>query len=165
MDMRNAVMDEMKTNVVRDATGRFVPGRSGNPALGEASLRLTPTAVSSKPREAGKKPGTRNHATLLREALNEGEDRAAAHLVIDKALEGNLVAARFIVDRLMPRPRGREIEIELPDGAGDIVAGYDAAVQGMVDGEITPDGALAGTRVLDGRLRGREGAARGGKMG
>jgi len=155
-------MDEMKTNVVRDATGRFLPGRSGNPALGEASLRLTPTAVSSKPREAGKKPGTRNHATLLREALNEGEDRAAAHLVIDKALEGNLVAARFIVDRLMPRPRGREIEIELPDGAGagDIVAGYDATVQAMMDGEITPDEALTVTRVLDGRLRALKAASR-----
>ena len=125
-------MDEMKTNVVRDATGRFLPGRSGNPA--------------------GKKPGTRNHATLLREALNEGEDRAAARLVIDKALEGNLVAARFIVDRLMPRPRAPTIELDLPADA-DMLAGYDAAVQAMVSGEITPDEALTMTRVLDGRQR------------
>src|SRR5229473_739169 len=142
MDMRSAVMDEMKTNVVRDATGRFLPGRSGN--------------------SAGKKPGTRNRATLLREALNEGEDRAAARLVIDKALAGNLVAARFVVDRLMPRPRGRAIELELPDGAGagDIVAAYDVTVQAMMDGEITPDEALTVTRVLDGRLRARKAAAR-----
>src|SRR5216683_6877764 len=143
------VMDGLNQTSMRDANGRFMPGQSGNPALGEAPLRLTPTAVSSKPREAGKKPGTRNHATLLREALNEGEDRAAARLVIDKALEGNLVAARFVVDRLMPRPRGRAIELELPDGAGagDIVAAYDVTVQAMMDGEITPEEALTVTRV------------------
>src|SRR5260221_12262879 len=118
---KGTVMDELlETSPHRDATGRFLPGRSGNPA--------------------GKKPGTRNRATLLREALNEGEDRAAARLVIDKALEGNLVAARFIVDRLMPRPRGREIEIELPDGAGagDIVAGYGPPGRAVRDGGGTP---------------------------
>jgi len=136
-------MDELLENSPhRDANGRFLPGRSGNPA--------------------GKTPGTRNRATLLREALNEGEDRAAARLVIDKALEGNLVAARFVVDRLMPRPRGRAIELELPDGAGagDIVAAYDVTVQAMMDGEITPEEALTVTRVLDGRLRARKVAAR-----
>src|SRR5260221_3068779 len=100
---KGTVMDELlETSPHRDATGRFLPGRSGNPA--------------------GKKPGTRNRATLLREALNEGEDRAAARLVIDKALAGNLVAARFVVDRLMPRPRGRPIAIYLPHTAGDTVA-------------------------------------------
>ncbi len=119
----------------RDANGRFLPGQSGNPT--------------------GKKPGTRNHATLLREALNEGEDRTAARIVIDKALAGNLVAARFVVDRLMPRPRSRAIELDLPDGAGagDIVTAYDATVQAMATGDITPEEALTVTRVLDGRLR------------
>src|SRR6266446_9889391 len=116
-------MDGLNQTSMRDANGRFMPGQSGNPALGEAPLRLTPTAVSSKPREAGKKPGTRNRATVLREALDEGEDIAAARIVIDKALAGDAVAARFVVDRLMPRPRGREIELDLPDvaSAGDIV--------------------------------------------
>ena len=42
----------------RDALGRFLPGRSGNPA--------------------GKQPGTRNRATTLRAVLNDGEDIAAA---------------------------------------------------------------------------------------
>src|SRR5260221_13507150 len=118
-----------------DANGRFLPGQSGNPA--------------------GKKPGTRTHATLLREALNEGDDRTAARIVIDKALAGNLVAARFVVDRLMPRPRGRAIELDLPDGTGarDIVTAYDATVQAMATGDITPDEGLTVTRVLDGRLR------------
>src|SRR5258708_39540754 len=81
----------------RDANGRFVPGQSGNPA--------------------GKKPGTRNRATVLREALADGEDVAAARIVIVKALAGNAVAARFIIDRLEPRPRGPAGSLVLPGGA------------------------------------------------
>src|SRR6266851_4611900 len=135
-------MDGFNQTSMRDANGRFMPGQSGNPA--------------------GKKPGTRNRATVLREALAEGEDIAAARIVIDKALAGDAVAARFVVGRLVPRPRGREIEIELPDGAsaGDIVMAYDATVQAMAAGEITPDEALTVTRVLDGRLRARKAAGR-----
>jgi hypothetical protein len=48
----------------RDANGRFLPGQSGNPA--------------------GKKPGTRNRATTLREALKDGEDAAAARFIVDR---------------------------------------------------------------------------------
>jgi hypothetical protein len=76
-------MDGLAQGALRDANGRFIPGHSGNPA--------------------GKKAGTRNRATVLREALADGEDTAAARIVIDKALSGDAVAARFIVDRLMPR--------------------------------------------------------------
>src|SRR6266851_5456982 len=74
-------MDGLNQTSMRDANGRFLPGQSGNPA--------------------GKKPGTRNRATVLREALAEGEDIAAARIVIDKALAGDAVAARFVVGRLM----------------------------------------------------------------
>jgi hypothetical protein len=126
----------------RDTNGRFLPGQSGNPA--------------------GKKPGTRNRATALREALKDGEDAAAARIVIDKALAGDAVAARFIVDRLMPRPRSRTIELDLPQGAGaaDILAASNATIAAMAAGEITPDEALTVTRVLDGRLRALKAAAR-----
>jgi hypothetical protein len=127
---------------LRDANGRFVAGHSGNPL--------------------GKKPGTRNRATVLREALGDGEDIAAARIVIDKALSGDMVAARFIIGRLEARPRGRPIELDLPEGtsARDIVAAYDVTVRAMATGEITPDEALQVSRVLDGRLRALKMAAR-----
>src|SRR5713226_7915926 len=91
-----AHMDGSAHGAQRDANGRFVACHSGNPA--------------------GKKPGTRNRATVLREALADGEDIAAARIVFDKALAGDAVAARFIVDRLSPRPRGRQVELDLPQG-------------------------------------------------
>jgi hypothetical protein len=61
----------------RDSLGRFMPGTSGNPS--------------------GKLPGTRNRKTVLAAALRDGEGVAAARVVIDKALAGDGVAARFIV--------------------------------------------------------------------
>ncbi len=135
-------MGTIESSALRDANGRFVPGQSGNPA--------------------GKKPGTRNRATLLRAALAEGEDIATARIVIDKALSGDAVAARFILDRLTPRPRGRAIALDLPAGAGarDVVAAFDATLQAMASGEITPDEALTVTRVLDGKVKALKAQAR-----
>jgi hypothetical protein len=136
------IMGNASDTAARDANGRFLPGQSGNPA--------------------GKKPGTRNRATVLRAALADGEDTAAARIVIDKALAGDAVAARFIVDRLTPRPRGREIALALPDGAtaADVLRCSNATIAAMAAGEITPDEALTVTRVLDGRLRALKAAAR-----
>ncbi len=130
----------------RDANGHFLPGQSGNPA--------------------GKKPGTRNRATILSEMLDDGEARTIARSVIDKALAGNAVAARFIVGRLTSPPRGRPIELDLPQcssecgSAGDILAASNTTVEAMAAGEITPEEALTVTRVLDFRLKAVTAAAR-----
>src|SRR5579872_4872513 len=120
----------------RDDRGRFRPGASGN--------------------SAGKKPGTKNRATLLKEALNDGEDTSVARIVIDKALAGDAVAARFLLERLEPKPRGRAIHLEIPEGlspAGEVVATFNAALRAMAAGEITPEEALSVARFLEGRAR------------
>jgi hypothetical protein len=128
-------MDGFDLGSSRDASGRFVPGMSGNPA--------------------GKRPGTRNRKTVLAEALRDGEDQSVARVVIDQALAGDVVTARFLLGLLSPKPRGRAIELDLPEDArpGDIVAAFDATIAAMAAGEITPDEALTVTRVLDSRRR------------
>src|SRR5579871_3014240 len=120
----------------RDDRGRFQPGSSGNPA--------------------GKKPGTRNRATILREALEKGEGTAMARVVIDKALAGDAVAARFLLERLEPKPRGRPIQLDLPEGesaAGDVVALFNSALRALAAGDITPSEAVEISRFLEGRYR------------
>jgi hypothetical protein len=131
-------MDGIDLGFGRDSSGRFVPGVSGNPA--------------------GKKPGTRNRKTVLMEALRDGEDIAVARVVIDKALAGDAVAARFCLGLLSPKPRGRAIALDLSEDAraGDVVAAFDATLAAMACGDITPDEALIITRVLDGRRRALE---------
>src|SRR5215469_5939291 len=129
-------MDAAAPAIDRDAKGRFRAGCSGNPA--------------------GKKPGTRNRATRLKEALRDGEDAAVARIVIDKALAGDAVAARFLLERLEPKPRGRPIHLEIPEGlspAGEVVATFNAALRAMAAGEITPDEAINVARFLEGRMR------------
>jgi hypothetical protein len=128
-------MDGFDLGSSRDASGRFVPGISGNPA--------------------GKRPGTRNRKTVLAEALRDGEDTTVARVVIDQALAGDIVTARFLLGLLSPKPRDRAIELDLPADAqpGDIVAAFDATIAAMAAGEITPDEALTVTRVLDSRRR------------
>jgi hypothetical protein len=119
----------------RDTSGRFVPGMSGNPA--------------------GKRPGTRNRRTVLKEALRDGEDSGVARVVIDQALAGDVVTARFLLGLLCPKPRGREIALDLPEDArpGDVLAAFDATIAALAAGEITPDEALTVSRVLESRSR------------
>jgi hypothetical protein len=134
--MRKQTMDADTPTIERDKKGRFRPGCSGNPA--------------------GKKTGTRNRATILREALREGEAATVARVVIDKALAGDAGAARFLLERLEPKPRGRPIHLEIPEGespAGEVVATFNAALRAMAAGEITPDEALSVARFLEGRMR------------
>jgi hypothetical protein len=134
------MLDMAEQCSARDERGRFVPGQSGNPA--------------------GKAPGTRNRATMLRAALDSDEGPAMARIVIDKALAGDVVTAKFCLDRLEPKPRSRAIEIDLPAGARarDLVAVFDETVRAMAAGEITPDEAVQVTRVLDGRRKAIEAA-------
>jgi hypothetical protein len=129
-------MDGSQKIITRDANGRFVPGSSGNPA--------------------GKLPGTRNRASILAEALHAGEAENIARVVIDKAVAGDATAARFCLDRLTPRPRGRAIRLELPEGGsagGDVVAMFNSALRALAAGDITPDEAVTVARFLEGRSR------------
>jgi len=121
--------------ISRDPAGRFLPGESGN--------------------SAGKAPGTRNRATLLREIMDDGEDRVIGRVVVDKAKAGDAVAARFVVAHLWPRPKARAVEIALAAGmpAHNVVAAHDAVLRALFAGEIAPDEAEAITRVIDGRMR------------
>jgi hypothetical protein len=131
-----SVMDGMQRTTSRDAGGRFGPGCSGNPA--------------------GKRPGTRNRANVLAELLREGEAEAIGRQMIDKAVAGDAAAVRFCAERLIPRPRGRAIQLDVPEGespAGEVVATFNAALRAMAAGEITPGEALTVARVLEGRYR------------
>jgi hypothetical protein len=127
-------MDTVAGGIGRDAAGRFVAGRSGNPA--------------------GKLPGTRNRKSVMLEALRDGEGEAAARVVIEKALAGDVVSARFVVALISPRPRGRTIHLELPeDDDCNVVTAYNLTLRALCEGEITPDEAVTVSRFLDGRRR------------
>ncbi|MDB5407790.1 MAG: hypothetical protein JWL84_2702 [Rhodospirillales bacterium] len=126
----------------RDRSGRFAPGVSGNPA--------------------GKRKGTRNRATMMAMLLRVDESGAITRAIIDRALAGDMVAARFCLQQILPKKRGREIELDLPEchDIEGIVAAFGVTVAAMAAGEITPDEALTVSKVLDRRRRALEARAR-----
>lgn len=63
----------------------------------------------------GKPKGARNKATLMALAVLEKDVEAIANKVVDAALGGDLQAARFILERLIPPAKERPIHVKLPD--------------------------------------------------
>jgi Family of unknown function (DUF5681) len=62
----------------------FASGQSGNPA--------------------GKKQGTRHRLTQLAEKLMQADAEAVVLAVVAKARDGDMGAAKFVLDRVLPAP-------------------------------------------------------------
>jgi hypothetical protein len=88
----------------------------------------------------------------LHEALAEGEDVALIRALIDAALAGDRVAVRFLAARLMPKPRGRAVDLGIPiDATTTHEQIFDAALAKMAAGEITPEEAALVAKLLHDR--------------
>jgi hypothetical protein len=126
----------------RDGHGRFAPGQSGNPA--------------------GKKPGTRNRATRVREVAAEGDEAVVLQALMELVRAGNAAAVRLAATLFFAKPRDREIDLELPSGeAGATPAAiFDRVFRMMARGELTIDEASRIGRLIE-QWRGHARAASG----
>ncbi len=113
----------------------FAPGKSGNPA--------------------GKPPGTRSRATALAERLMAGDAEAVVRAVLTAATLGDMVAARLVLDRIAPAPRGRYTRFPVPQiaTAEDVAAAAQAVLQAAGDGVLTLDEAAAVSALIESRRR------------
>jgi len=82
--------------MIKNAT-KFSTGKSGNPA--------------------GRPKGSKNRATLLALCALEGEIGAIVKIIITAAKEGDMTAARLVVDKLIPNAKERPLSIDLPMAA------------------------------------------------
>jgi hypothetical protein len=88
-------MDDQAENTAAKQRARpFEPGQSGNPK--------------------GRPKGSRTQATMIAEALLDGEAEAITRRLVDKALEGDTAALRLCFDRLLAPKRERGVSFELP---------------------------------------------------
>lgn len=103
----------------RAKQGRFRAGTSGNPA--------------------GRPPGARNRATLAAEALLDGQAEALTTKAVAMALEGDSVALRLCLERVLPPRRDRPIMLALPalETAADAPKAMAAIVAAVADGTVT----------------------------
>ncbi len=136
-----------KTGDGRLENGQFAPGVSGNPN--------------------GRPAGRRNKATEMLEAMMAEDWRAVAEGLMEAAKKGNASAAKVVLDRVAPPPRGRPVQLDLPpvNTAEDVDTALNVVLAAVGDGAVTPSEAatVAGileakrrvieTTVLNGRLR------------
>src|SRR5271168_1986359 len=73
----------------------FQPGVSGN--------------LTGRPR------GSRNRASIMAEALSDSDATDIVRAVVARAKRGDMVAARLVLDRLWPAPKGPTVRIAMPD--------------------------------------------------
>jgi hypothetical protein len=118
----------------RDGLGRFVKGRSGNPAG----------------RPPGTKTGSFRAGTRAAARLLDAQAEALAQKAIEMALAGDAVAVRFCLGRILGARRGQPVELDLPAVAepGDLAGVVGAIAAAVAQGGITPDEALALAQML-----------------
>jgi hypothetical protein len=100
--------------------GKFKAGQSGNPK--------------------GKPKGALNKATMAAQKLLDGEAQTITQKAVDLAKEGNPVALRLCLERLLPPRKDRPVALSLPkvEGAADIPKALSAVLAAVAQGEITP---------------------------
>lgn len=100
---------------------KFKPGQSGNPS--------------------GRPNGSRAKVLAALDALGEGEAEAIVLAMIDKAKDGDAMAARSILDRVWPARKGSRIQFKLPaiEKPEQLPAAIASITQQVAVGEISPD--------------------------
>jgi hypothetical protein len=117
---------------------KWKPGQSGNPS--------------------GRKPGSRNKATLVALALMEGDAEKIVRKVVDAAIEGDMAAARLVLERLVPPAREKPVSLDLPntETAEGISNAQEAVLQAIANGELLPGEATTLAAIVENRRKALE---------
>ncbi|WP_300319423.1 DUF5681 domain-containing protein [Accumulibacter sp.] len=113
----------------------WTPGQSGNPK--------------------GRPPGSRNRVTLVALAAMEEGAAAIAKKIVEMAKQGDMSAARLVLERLVPPAKERPIFLDLPDtSSADGVAKAQAAIlQAVAAGDILPGEAATLAGIVEARRK------------
>lgn len=110
---------------------KFQPGQSGNPK--------------------GRPQGSRSRKLVALDALAEGEIEDIVRAMIEKAKEGDAVAARPILDRVWPARKGARVPFRLAKvtKAEDLPAAFAAVIDQVAVGELSLDEGTLIAGLLD----------------
>ena len=118
--------------------GQFKPGQSGNPK--------------------GRPKGARHRATLAALELLDGEAEAPTRKAVDLALEGDTVALRLCLERVVPPRKDASLKVALPEvhSAADTAAATSAIISAVASGNLTPAEGTAMTSLIEAHRRSLE---------
>jgi len=99
----------------------------------------------------GRPTGSRNRATLLLDALAEGEAEMVVRNVLDQAKGGNLKAAELLLARAWPAQKSRVVHVKIPalKTAEDLPAALCTILEAVGNGELTPHEARSIADILE----------------
>ena len=108
-----------------------------------------------QPGNPGKPKGARHKTTVIAEKLMEQDAEAVSRRVIDAAKDGDMTAARLVLERICPVRKGRSVRLELPaiETAGDLSIALSAILGAMGQGEITPEEAAVVASVVEAKRK------------
>lgn len=103
----------------------------------------------------GRPKGSRNKATLLAIAAMEGELAEVVRVVIDAAKNGDMGAARLVVDKLIPATRERPLSIDLPPvvTAEDCAMAQAKVLAAVAAGDVLPSEGEALSSLIEHQRR------------
>jgi hypothetical protein len=120
------------------------------------SLQSDPRGRPFEKGNGGRKPGSKNRATRVADALLKGEEVELVRKAVELAKAGDVPMLKFLLDRILPKER--TVQVELPDfvGSADALEALAALVKAASTGQISPSeaAALAGSvtayaRIID----------------
>ena len=109
--------------------------------------------VSGNP--AGRPQGSRNRSTALRDLISDDQSEAILNTMIKAAMDGNLTAARYLLDRVAPASHSQSIMIDLPP-IETVEAGakaIDATLKAVGQGDITLNEAKEIIELIKDRIK------------
>ena len=110
-----------------------------------------PKFEKGHPGGPGRPRGSRNAINRLLDQLAEGEAETVVRKMLDDAVEGDRVAARLVLSRIWSAPKGRPIEVELPDirTPEDLLVAHAAVSAAVGDGRLTPQEGASLSAMLE----------------
>ena len=103
----------------------------------------------------GKPAGVRNKATVMVQSIMERGAQEIAEAIVGLAKEGDLSAARLVLERLLPPAKERPISLALPgtDTAGGIAEAQQAILQAVAAGDLLLGEGTALSSIVEARRK------------
>lgn len=103
----------------------------------------------------GKPAGVRNRATVMVQSIMERGAKEITEAVVGLAKDGDLSAARLVLERLLPPAKERPIALTLPDtGSAEGIAQAQAAIlQAVAAGDLLPGEGTALAGIVEARRK------------
>jgi hypothetical protein len=105
-----------------------------------------------EPGNPGKPKGARHKTTILAENLMAEDAEAIVKKVIEAAKNGDLTAARIVLDRIAPPGRDNPVSFDLPtlSTAAEASAAMGSILAAVASGELTPAEAAEVAKLIEG---------------